>query len=219
MATEFEPKLSILLDQQRRLWPELKAVPSSFVLFGGTAIALQLAHRASVDFDFIGGEEFDPDQLYADMPFLVGSKPIQKSANTLTCDVDRSGLVQVSFFGTPNLRLIDPPLVASDTGVRIASLIDLAGMKAAVVQKRAEVRDYIDMDAINHQGSIDLATALAAARELYGTAFNPVLTLKSLSYFGDGNLHTLSREIQSRLAAAVQSVDVNQLPTLDHRQE
>jgi hypothetical protein len=214
MTSDFVPDLSILPEQQRRLWPELSTVPNSFVLCGGTAIALQLGHRASLDFDFIGRDNFDPDELYAEMPFLSGSKAIQKSASTLSCIVDRGGPVQTSFFGTPGIRLIGASLVARDNGLQIASLVDLAGMKAAVVQKRAEAKDYIDLDAIINQGGIDLPTALSAARELYGRSYNPELTLKSLCYFGDGSLGTLSREIQDRLIQAVRSVELNQLPKL-----
>lgn len=214
MPTEFEPKLAILPERQRRLWPELSAVPSNFVLIGGTAIALQLGHRASLDFDFIAPGEFDPDQLYADLLFLSGSRPIQKSANTLTCIIDRGGPIHASFFGTSALRLIEPPQIARDNGLRIASLIDLAGMKSAVVQKRAEAKDYLDLDAIIHQGAIDLPTSLAAAGKLYGTAFNPSLTLKSLCYFGDGNLNQVPPGVQKRLMEAVRSVNLDELPKL-----
>ena len=50
MPASFEPRLDILLDSQRELWPELEAVPSNFVLYGGTALALQLGHRVSEEF-------------------------------------------------------------------------------------------------------------------------------------------------------------------------
>ena len=44
MNTTFEPRLDILHESQRKLWPELDAMPSSFVLYGGTALALQIRH-------------------------------------------------------------------------------------------------------------------------------------------------------------------------------
>jgi len=212
MAIEFEPNLSILPPEQRRLWSELGELPDPFVLCGGTAIALQLGHRASVDFDFISSEEFDPDQLYSATPFLKNSRPIQKAANTLKCVIDRGGSIQVSFFGTPALQLTSPPLVACDTKLHVATLTDLAGMKAAVVQKRAEAKDYLDLDAIIQRGGIELPHALAAAKAIYGTAFNPLLTLKALSFFGDGNLQTLPPDTQRRLSVAVRAVDLNKLP-------
>lgn len=87
-------------------------------------------------------------------------------------------------------------------------------MKVAVVQKRAEARDYLDLDAILRQGDIDLLAALAAAWAMYGTRFNPLLTLKSLSFFGDGNLPTLPLETQKRLSAAVRAIDLNSLPNV-----
>ena len=53
MASDFTPRLDILPPPQRRLWDELAAIPPEFVLYGGTAIALHLGHRQSVDFDFL----------------------------------------------------------------------------------------------------------------------------------------------------------------------
>jgi hypothetical protein len=189
-------------------------VPSSFVLCGVTAIALQLGHRSSRDFDFIAPTDFDPDILYAETPFLLGSEPVQKAASTLTCIVERGEPIHVSFFGTPAIRLIKPPLVASDNGLRIASLLDLAAMKAAVVQKRAEAKDYIDPDAMIQMGGIHLPSAHAAAHKLYGSTFNPDLTLKSLTFFGDGNLASVPRPVQKRLVEAVKTVDLDSLPDI-----
>lgn len=214
MAGEFEPDLSVLSPQQARLWSELKDVPGSFVLYGGTAVALHLGHRTSVDFDFISGAAFDPDQLYETTAFLRNSKVTQKSANTLTCLVERDGAVRVSFFGAPNLKRIEEPVAAKDHGLKVAGLIDLAGMKAAVVQKRAEAKDYLDLDAIIRSGAVDLPTALSAGRMIYSVTFNPELTLKALSFYEDGNLKTLSREVRDRLSAAVQAVDLDSLPEL-----
>jgi len=48
----FTPNLSILPPPQLRLWSELDATPEAFTLYGGTALALRLGHRTSVDFDF-----------------------------------------------------------------------------------------------------------------------------------------------------------------------
>lgn len=58
MAQDFKPRLDILPPSQRRLWGELINVPKTFTLYGGTAIALQLGHRASVDFDFFSTVAF-----------------------------------------------------------------------------------------------------------------------------------------------------------------
>ena len=56
---------------QRQLWPLLKpAAPLGYVLYGGTAIALRLGHRVSVDFDFFSNHGLDITALHAAMPFL-----------------------------------------------------------------------------------------------------------------------------------------------------
>jgi hypothetical protein len=55
LMKEFSPRTDILPAAQLRLWRELSAVPDEFVLYGGTAIALHLGHRTSVDFFFATG--------------------------------------------------------------------------------------------------------------------------------------------------------------------
>jgi Nucleotidyl transferase AbiEii toxin, Type IV TA system len=53
MPLSFEPQLAILPSAQKELWPQLAAARTlSFVLYGGTAVALYLGHRTSLDFDF-----------------------------------------------------------------------------------------------------------------------------------------------------------------------
>src|SRR6476619_2700974 len=105
MPTNFKPRLDILPESQRRLWPELDTVPSDFVLYGGTALALQLGHRVSEDFDFFSSAGFDPDRLRLRLPFFRDLNPadanawVQRKADTLEAFVDRGGAVKIAFFG------------------------------------------------------------------------------------------------------------------------
>ena len=212
---EFSPHLEVLPAAQRQLWVELSAVPDEFTLYGGTALALHLGHRYSVDFNFFGSRVLDLETLENEIPFLAGAQIIQREKNTLSAIVDRGAPVKVSFFGVPKLLRLAQSLIVKDNGLKVASLLDLAGTKASVLQVRAEAKDYIDMDALMHLGRIGLPLALAAAAMLYGSSFNPEITLKALSYFGDGNLRDLPEEMKLRLAAAVQEVDLDHLPTID----
>ncbi|MSP03380.1 MAG: hypothetical protein EXR07_20410 [Acetobacteraceae bacterium] len=214
MTEGFIPCLDILPAPRRRFWDELAAVPAEFVLYGGTAIALHLGHRQSIDFDFFGDRPFEPQRLTALVPFLLQAVVTHQEPNTLTVMIDRGGPVKLSFFGVPRLPRLMTPHVAPGNGVRIASLLDLAGTKASVVQQRAEAKDYVDIDAILRDGRIDLPTALAAARAIYGTRFNPQVTLKALSYFGDGTLRRLPMAVKDRLAKASREVDLSQLPRI-----
>ena len=213
-AGRFIPHLEILPPPQRRLWAELSAVPPEFVLYGGTAIALHLGHRQSIDFDFFGNRHFDPARLLSALPFMADADLTQLEPNTLTGIVDRDGPARVSFFGVPEITRLVPPHEAADNSLKIASLLDLAGTKAWVVQMRAEARDYIDIDAFMTRGGIDLPTALAAGAAIYGRQFNPQITLKALSFFDDGNLGHLPEALKARLADAARNVDLDELPKL-----
>lgn len=213
------PRMEILPGAQKQLWPELAEISDRFILYGGTAIALHLGHRQSVDFDFFCFAPIDPDVILDQIAFLDSGQVLQKSPNSLTVLVDRGGPVQVSFFGAPKLRHLRPPLCAPDTHLQIADLLDLAGTKAAVVQKRAEAKDYIDLDALIVDGGISLPTALSAASYLYGSGFNPEITLKALSYFEDGNVATVPADARNRLLEAVKAVDLDALPSVPPKSE
>jgi len=206
--------LEILPPAQRRLWNELYALPGDFALYGGTALALRLGHRSSVDFDFFSSRDLDLVKLEAAVPFLRDAKITQRERNTLSVLVEREGPVKVSFFGVPALPRLLPPAWCGEGGIHIASLLDLAGTKASVVQVRAEAKDYVDIDALITQGGISLSSALSAAQALYGASFNPQITLKSLSYFDDGDLRLLPDSMKQRLVLAAREVDLDNLPDI-----
>ena len=214
MAKNIKIHLEILSPSQRRVWDELTEIPQPFVLYGGTALALHLGHRQSEDFDFFADADIAPAGLYASLPLLAGSRIIQREPNTLTCLVDRDGPVKVSFFGLPKLARIRSPHIATDNKLKIADMLDIAGTKAAVVQARAQRKDYIDIDALITLAGIDLPTHLAAARLIYGSDFPPTATLKALTYFGDGDLPSLPADVKDRLMRAAAAVDPLRLPSL-----
>ena len=204
----FAPHVQMLPPAQRRLWAELPQVPIGFVLYGGTAVGLWLGHRSSEDFDLFSSDPFVPAELLARMPFLAGGLLRQSEPNTLTLTVDREGPVKVSFFGGLRLGRVGEPERAPDTGLLVASRLDLAATKVAVVQQRAEQKDYLDLAALLRAG-LGLADMLGAAAALYGEQFNPLISLKALSYFGDGDLPGLPDEVKdllSRAAAAVREI-------------
>lgn len=215
MSPAFTPRVDILPEVQRRLWPELGGTPSDFTLYGGTAIALRLGHRQSIDFDFFARTSFKPDTLLKEIPYLKGAVVRQSSPNTLTTTVDRGGAVQVSFFGDLNLGQVEPPDVIKDPNLAIASLIDLAGTKAKVIIQRVEPRDYIDIDALLTKGGIPLANMLAAASVIFGPQLNPLDALRAIAYHEDPALADLSDQVKRDLVTAVQDLDPENLPTLN----
>ncbi len=193
-----QPHFEILPPAQRALWPELAEIPRHFVLYGGTALGLRLGHRQSEDFDFFSSEDITPSQLLGALKLLKGAKVIQNVSRTLTVILNRGGPVKLSFFGSLDLGCVGTPDRTDDQVVNVASLLDIAGTKAAVVCQRAERKDYIDILAIVNQG-ISLDQAMAAARSIYGEQYNPILTRKALAYFEDGDLSKLSAEQKSQL--------------------
>ena len=207
------PHLASLPQPQQRLWPELKQTPHTFVLYGGTALALYLGHRQSEDFDFFSSEPFHPTDLLRQVTYLEGAEVQQQSPNTLTCLLDRGGPVQVSFFGELPLQRVGIPETAAGPEINVASLMDLAATKAEVVQSRASAKDYLDIDALIQQAGLSLSDALGAAKAVYGALFNPILTLKALTFFGDGDLHRVPSDVRQRLAQTVRGVDLDRLPT------
>lgn len=208
--------LTILSQAQKELWPILSRVPKRFVLYGGTAIALRLAHRESVDFDLFTGSDFTTDQLAREMDFLTGGKRLQEGINTLTLLITNPGFdrpVKLSFFGGIKLGRIKKPDRA-DNGLFIASMEDLLGMKCAVVSQRAEAKDYMDIHSIITRTSLTLAHGLAAAKAIYGPQYNAVLTLKALCFFKDGNVTTLPDNIKQDMLLKVKTCALDRIPEM-----
>jgi hypothetical protein len=72
MTRKFKPCMDILSPAQQGLWPKLRGVPEmGFTLYGGTAIALRLGHRDSVDFDFFSEKPLDREAIKAAFPFVA----------------------------------------------------------------------------------------------------------------------------------------------------
>ncbi len=199
------PRVDILPAAQQRLWAEFRTgLPETFVLYGGTALALRTGSRQSEDFDFFTNEPVDAHRLGATLPFLRGAELIQAAPSTATFLVDRGGPVKVSFFGALMLGRVGEVSVCDDTSVRVASLLDLAAQKVRVVQVRAERKDYLDLATLMAHG-IALPAALGAAQALYPD-FAPLVTLKALSYFDDGDLAELPGDVKTRLVASASEV-------------
>lgn len=201
------PRLDVLPPAQRQLWPQLApAAELGFVLYGGTAIALRLGHRQSVDFDFFSDRVLDRAKLDETFAFLGGSKVLQDEPNALTVLVpgqDRP--VKVSFFGGLRLGRIATPETTNDGVLQVAAIGDLMAHKLKVILQRAEAKDYQDLAAMIRAGA-RLDHGLAAARRLFGDAFQPSESLKALVYFQEGDLHLLDKTDRKTLVAAAATV-------------
>jgi hypothetical protein len=200
--------MDILPPQQRRLWPSLRgATECGFVLYGGTAMALRLGHRASIDFDFFTEKPLARTRLFEAMPFLREVTVLQDEPDCLVLMTPEQELqpVKLSFFGAIGFGRVGQPQMTEDGIACVASLEDLMATKLKVILQRAESKDYLDIAAMLDAGA-DLAYGLASARALFGTSFQPSESLKAISYHADGDLGTLSAETKIRLVDAARSV-------------
>jgi len=201
MHARFEPKKTILQSAQLEIWPQLAPAPQlSYVLYGGTAIALHLGHRISVDFDFFNAEPLDKKQLQNTFAFMRGPQILQEDPNTLVVMTKMpSGFVKVSFFGNLAFGRVNEPLQTTDSTLLVASLDDLMATKLKAILDRAEAKDYRDIAAMISAG-VSLERGLAAASKMFGN--DPALPLKALGYFKDGDLPSLPKGDQDLLRAA-----------------
>jgi hypothetical protein len=201
MPDSFEPKTEILPKAQQELWPLLTRAPAlSFVLYGGTAIALHLGHRVSVDFDFFRSEPLDKKDIETAFTFMRDAQTIQEDENTLVVRAPMpSGAVRVSFFGGVGIGRINEPLTTADATLLVASLEDLLATKLKTILDRAEAKDYRDISAMLSAG-IPLEKALGGFSKMYGK--DPGLPLRAMGYFKDGDLSSLPKRDQDILRKA-----------------
>jgi hypothetical protein len=202
--------MDVLPPVQQRLWPKLRDAPNlGFTLYGGTAIALRLGHRDSVDFDFFSEKPLDREAIKAAFPFVAQSTTLQDQGNTWVVLVPYGNSerehVKVSFFGTIAFGRVGEPDFTEDGVLQVASFDDLMATKVKVVLQRAEAKDYRDVAAMVDAG-VNLSRGLASARLLFGPNFQPSESLKALVYFNDGDLNTLTPTEKSTLVDAVKAV-------------
>ena len=148
MSGFFIPRMDILPSAQRLVWPELRAAAAlGFVLYGGTAIALRLGHRFSVDFDFFSEEPLERENLRSVFPFMERATTLQDRGNTLTLLVPAADdqPVKISFFGGIDFGRVGEPDWTQDGVLQVAALEDLLATKLKVILHRAEAKDYRDV--------------------------------------------------------------------------
>ena len=211
---EFDATRSILPEPQASLWPALGDVPDQFVLYGGTALALRLGHRQSVDFDFFAAHEFTPAELLADLGWLGRPEVVDMSDNSLV--VIEQGGVQLAFYGGMRLQAVAEPSVAHENGLLIASVFDLAATKAKALLDRSEWRDYVDIASLIESGH-----ALADIIGYAAAAFDPLFIfpapvfLRNLVWFNDGTAPDVSAASRAVLEAAVRGLDLTDIPLVE----
>jgi hypothetical protein len=202
---KFTPHWEILPPEQREIWPQLAAsFDMGFVLYGGTAVALRLGHRTSVDFDFFTEKPLDRSKLESGFPFLTRSRILQDRQDTLTVLAPIGNAnVKVSFFGGIDIGRTGVPDRTPDGIAEVASLLDLLATKLKVILQRIEAKDYRDIAAIL-RADVGLDEGLEAASALYGFHFQRSEAVKALTYFEGGDLETLpqsDKELLTRTAS------------------
>ena len=204
----FTPRLDTLPNAQRALWPALGDIPDSCVLYGGTALALRLGHRASVDFDFFSSEAIDFDKLF-NLPPFADAETLQRAPDTLTVSTTPGATerVRISFFGGIDIGRVGTPQRTADGVLLVASLLDLFATKLKVLLERVAAKDYLDLAAILRSG-LPLDQGLGAAAALYGNRFPPMDAVKALSYFGEGDAANVDAATRRYLSNQAQTWDL-----------
>jgi len=151
---------------------------SGFALAGGTALALQLGHRISIDLDFFSYQPFNTNELTKRISsdFRLDKEFIEIEENTLNCIINN---VRVQFL-THNYQQVRPDL--NDGTIRLYSLSDSAAMKLNAVTNRGAKKDFFDIAALLEVFSLN------DMLNFYTKKYNVVNyqhVLKSLSYFED----------------------------------
>lgn len=205
--------LEVLPEPQREFWDDLAGtIPAHFVLYGGTAIALRLGHRHSVDFDFFSDRKLEIDRLLATAPFVKRAVTLDRKPNTVTVSMPMSsGEVKLAFFcGLSFGRVGNPDRVPGK--VALASALDLLATRLKAIHDRIEPKDYQDIEVLLRSG-MTLNQGIAAARSLFGETLNPLDTAKAVGWFKDGDLYRkLSSSTRAFLASASAKFDPGVAP-------
>jgi hypothetical protein len=159
-----------------------------FYLAGGTALALQLGHRTSMDFDFYTDQEFDSQELWNEFSSRFTSLAASRiEPETLLARVEGVG---VSFFRYP-YKLLKP--VTEFETIDLAAIEDIAAMKIAAVVQRGVRRDFVDIFYLLQRYGIKDLVGWTIKKY---PGYQQTLILKGLIYFDDAEEENLARGIK-----------------------
>lgn len=171
----------ILTDKQKELIPYFQQFMREYYLVGGTAIALHIGHRTSIDFDLFTFGKIKPKVINRWMDHL----PF-KEKNTIFEDGDQVHMeidgVRVTFFSFQ----YEIKCGENIQGLFIPSLLTLAAMKAFALGGRAKWKDYVDMYFLL-KFHYSLKAVIRQAEELFSGRFNGRIFRQQLCYFADIN--------------------------------
>lgn len=183
----FYPK--VLNKDQQEIVKQLKLPKGGdYYLAGGTALALQIGHRTSIDFDFYTANHFDSARLAADLKKTFPSLEVDfQEEDTIRLKV---GKTELSFFYY-RYRLIGK--LRSYQAIKIASIEDIGAMKIAAIVQRGSKRDFIDIFYLLKR--YKLGELINFAIKKY-PGQQKVLLLKALTYFKDAEEEKYKRPIK-----------------------
>ncbi len=170
----------ILTPTQKFVFERLAIFKKIGVLAGGTALAFQLRHRKSFDFDIFTKKEISPD-LFWEIRKIFGrkTKPIKESERELSFFTPNK--IKVTFFHyplKPFYKIIKTP------SLFIFDWRDIAADKAYTIGRRPIWRDYVDLFFIIRRGH-GLEKIISDAKRKFQGSFSEKLFLGQLGYFGD----------------------------------
>lgn len=171
--------VQIFNSNQLQLLPLVKQFQKEFYLVGGTAIALHLGHRRSIDFDLFKFGGIKPKsiiQTISDFQYqYFVTRRVTEQLNLTIHDV------KFTFYQYPfKIRATEK----LDDILRLPSLLDLAAMKAYALGRRSKWKDYVDIYFIlkDHFSVIQISER---AKDLFGQLFSEKLFRAQLCYFKD----------------------------------
>jgi predicted nucleotidyltransferase component of viral defense system len=147
-----------------------------FALVGGTALALQLGHRFSVDLDLFTSEPFDKDDLIEDLKIDFNISIESESRNIVITNINN---VKVDFVKVPYPIIF--PIQFIDN-IRLLDIRDIAPMKLSAVTRRGSKKDFYDIYFLIKKMSLAVILNLYLNKFQNQTVFH---VLKSLTYFYD----------------------------------
>ncbi|MBZ1348580.1 MAG: hypothetical protein KYQ20_02380 [Candidatus Nealsonbacteria bacterium] len=171
---------SVLTPAQKVVFRKLTVLNYVGTLAGGTALAFQLKHRKSFDFDIFTSKNIPPDLAWENKK-IFGKKirVIKESENELTFVTPKK--VKITFFYYPFKPLYK--IIRTDS-IFVFDWKDIAADKAYTLGRRPIYRDYLDIFFIIRKGH-KLENIILDAKKKFGGLFSTKLFLGQLTYFKD----------------------------------
>lgn len=209
--TTITPHMETLPAVAQSIWPQLgRTAEHDWILYGETALAVQLGHRQTSQITFLSDDTVDHAEVHRVLPII---EQAERTDTGYLLTSPSGSQVELRVVGGVTHGRIGRPVRDENTGLLIASLPDLFARLLSQIYLRTDANDYHDVVALLRYRQ-SMPKAVAGAKTLFGSKFLPEESILAVGSYDSGIRERLTEAEQKMLSEASTAMADTQLPVV-----